>query len=199
MGKYRDHRERRGKRHGNDQDAFFGQASEPSYFQDTPSTEPDAIDAELLWFNASKGFGFVKLSDGAEAYLHIRVLEAAGRSDLPVGTHLKVIVEEAPRGRQVVKLVDIGNHTAQTPAAESVTEESAPASTAQLESAGTVKWYNPEKGFGFIAPDNGEKDVFIHATALTCAGLNVLEEGQRVVFQSGRGKKGMEVQAIRLA
>ena len=147
MGKYRDHRERRGKRHGNDQDAFFGQASEPSYFQDTPSTEPDAIDAELLWFNASKGFGFVKLSDGAEAYLHIRVLEAAGRSDLPVGTHLKVIVEEAPRGRQVVKLVDIGNHTAQTPAAESVTEESAPASTAQLESAGTVKWYNPEKGF----------------------------------------------------
>ena len=78
MGKYRDHRERRGKRHGNDQDAFFGQASEPSYFQDTPSTEPDAIDAELLWFNASKGFGFVKLSDGADAYLHIRVLEAAG-------------------------------------------------------------------------------------------------------------------------
>ncbi|MFU0506269.1 cold-shock protein [Pseudaminobacter sp. NGMCC 1.201702] len=199
MGKYRDHRERRGKRHGNHQDAFFGQASEPSYFQDTPSTEPDAIDAELLWFNPSKGFGFVKLSDGAEAYLHIRVLEAAGRSDLSVGTHLKVIVEEAPRGRQVVKLVDIGNHTAQTPAAESLIEEGAAVGTTQLESEGTVKWYNPEKGFGFIAPDNGEKDVFIHATALSRAGLSVLEEGQRVVFQSGRGKKGMEVQAIRLA
>jgi CspA family cold shock protein len=57
----------------------------------------------------------------------------------------------------------------------------------------------PRKGFGFIAPDNGEKDVFIHATTLARAGLSVLEEGQRVVFQSGRGKKGMEVQAIRLA
>jgi CspA family cold shock protein len=131
--------------------------------------------------------------------LHIRVLEAAGRSDLSVGTHLKVIVEEAPRGRQVVKLVDIGNHTAQTPAAESLIEEGAAVGTTQLESEGTVKWYNPEKGFGFIAPDNGEKDVFIHATALSRAGLSVLEEGQRVVFQSGRGKKGMEVQAIRLA
>jgi CspA family cold shock protein len=98
MGKYRDHRERRGKRHGNDQDAFFGQASEPSYFQDAPRIESDAIDAELLWFSASKGFGFVKLSDGAEAYLHIRVLEAVGLSDLSDGTHLKVIVEEAPRG-----------------------------------------------------------------------------------------------------
>ena len=125
MGKYRDHRERRGKRHGNDQDAFFGQASEPSYFQDAPSIEPEAVDAELLWFNASKGFGFVKLSDGAEAYLHIRVLEAAGGHDLSDGTHLKVIVEEAPRGRQVVKVVNIGDHTAQTPAAESFIEAGA--------------------------------------------------------------------------
>lgn len=198
MGKYRDHRERRGKRHGKEQDASFGQASEPSYFQDAPRIESDAIDAELLWFNPSKGFGFVKLSDGAEAYLHIRVLEAAGRRDLSDGTHLKVIVEEAPRGRQVAKVVDIGDHTPKTSAAESIIEGGA-VGTAQLEIEGTVKWYNLEKGFGFIAPDNGEKDVFLHATALTRAGLSVLEEGQRVVFQSGRGKKGMEVQAIRLA
>ncbi|MBZ9603114.1 cold-shock protein [Phyllobacterium sp. KW56] len=67
-----------------------------------------------------------------------------------------------------------------------------------MESAGTVKWYDPEKGFGFIAPDNGEKDVFVHATALTGSGLSLLVEGQKVVVECGQGKKGLEVRSIRL-
>ncbi|MCO5066784.1 MAG: cold-shock protein [Rhizobiaceae bacterium] len=67
------------------------------------------------------------------------------------------------------------------------------------EIEGTVKWYNSEKGFGFVAPDIGEKDVFVHASVLTRSGLSVLMEGQRVVFQSGHGKKGREVRTIRLA
>lgn len=57
MGKYRDHRERRGKRHGNEQGSFSEQVYEPSYFQDTPGLTPDAVDAEVIWFNAGKGFG----------------------------------------------------------------------------------------------------------------------------------------------
>ncbi|UVK48530.1 cold-shock protein (plasmid) [Mesorhizobium sp. AR07] len=70
---------------------------------------------------------------------------------------------------------------------------------AQPESGGTVKWYKPEKGFGFIAPDNGEKDVFVHASTLTRSGLSALVEGQKVVVACGQGKKGLEVQSIRLA
>lgn len=69
----------------------------------------------------------------------------------------------------------------------------------QLESEGTVKWYNPEKGFGFIAPDNDEKDVFVHATALSGSGLSTLVEGQKVFVQCGQGKKDLEVRAIRFA
>lgn len=55
---------------------------------------------------------------------------------------------------------------------------------------GTVKWFNPAKGFGFIQPDNGEKDVFVHISAVEKAGLGVLNEGQRVEFEvvSERGK-----------
>ncbi len=55
---------------------------------------------------------------------------------------------------------------------------------------GTVKWFNPAKGFGFIQPDNGEKDVFVHISAVEKAGLGVLTEGQRVSFDvvSERGK-----------
>ncbi|RWO01662.1 MAG: cold-shock protein [Mesorhizobium sp.] len=68
-----------------------------------------------------------------------------------------------------------------------------------MESEGTVKWYNPEKGFGFIAPDNGEKDVFVHATALSRSGLSLLVEGQKVIVECGQGKKGLEVRRVRLA
>jgi CspA family cold shock protein len=55
---------------------------------------------------------------------------------------------------------------------------------------GTVKWYNPQKGFGFIAPDDGGKDVFVHATALEVAGIRGLNDGQQVSFelQEERGK-----------
>jgi CspA family cold shock protein len=49
---------------------------------------------------------------------------------------------------------------------------------------GTVKFYNDQKGFGFIQPDNGEKDVFVHATALERAGIAGLREGQKVVFDT---------------
>ena len=152
-----------------------------------------------MWFNASKGFGFVKLSDGTEAYLHVRVLEAAGSRGVSDGTRLKVTVEESPRGHQVAQVLEIGDQIAKTPANMRLAGESFAGTGAQLESEGTVKWYNPEKGFGFIAPENGEKDVFVHATALTRSGLSVLVEGQKVFVECAQGKKGLEVRSIRLA
>ena len=48
---------------------------------------------------------------------------------------------------------------------------------------GTVKWFNSQKGFGFIQPDNGGKDVFVHITAVEAAGLSGLNEGQKVSFE----------------
>lgn len=54
-------------------------------------------------------------------------------------------------------------------------------------------------GSVFIAPEDGQNDIFVHATALTRSGLSVLEEGQKVIFEAGQGKKGLEVRSIRLA
>ncbi|MEZ5814859.1 MAG: cold-shock protein [Alphaproteobacteria bacterium] len=56
---------------------------------------------------------------------------------------------------------------------------------------GTVKWFNPDKGFGFIVPDDGGKDVFVHITAVEAAGMKTLEEGQKVEYelQENRGKE----------
>ena len=55
---------------------------------------------------------------------------------------------------------------------------------------GTVKFYNDQKGFGFIAPDDGSKDVFVHATALERAGMRGLAEGQKVSFELETGRNG---------
>ena len=63
---------------------------------------------------------------------------------------------------------------------------------------GTVKFYNDTKVFGFIAPDNGEKDVFVHATQLDGVG-GYLQEGQPVMFEAVQGKKGQEAQNIEMA
>jgi cold shock protein len=66
------------------------------------------------------------------------------------------------------------------------------------EQEGTVKWYNTEKGFGFIMVSDGGKDVFVHRSALERAGVNMLNEGQRVVVQVVAGQKGREAASIEL-
>jgi CspA family cold shock protein len=58
---------------------------------------------------------------------------------------------------------------------------------------GTVKFYNSQKGFGFIQPDNGEKDVFVHATALERAGMRDLFEGQKVTFDTAEDRRSGKV------
>jgi CspA family cold shock protein len=63
---------------------------------------------------------------------------------------------------------------------------------------GTVKWFNAEKGYGFITVDGGQ-DVFVHYSAIDMAGYKVLEEGQQVVFEVGTGSKGPQAEAVRPA
>ncbi|MDH2424947.1 cold-shock protein [Sphaerisporangium sp. TRM90804] len=62
---------------------------------------------------------------------------------------------------------------------------------------GTVKWFNAEKGFGFIAPDDGSADVFVHFSAIDSSGYRTLEENQRVDFTTTRGPKGPQAEQVR--
>ena len=63
---------------------------------------------------------------------------------------------------------------------------------------GSVKWFNAEKGFGFIAQDDGGADVFVHYSAIDSQGYRSLDEGQRVEFEIGQGQKGPQAQDVRV-
>jgi CspA family cold shock protein len=62
---------------------------------------------------------------------------------------------------------------------------------------GNVKWFNGEKGFGFIAQDGGGPDIFVHYSEIQGTGFKSLDEGQRVEFEIGQGQKGPQAQAVR--
>jgi CspA family cold shock protein len=62
---------------------------------------------------------------------------------------------------------------------------------------GTVKWFNDAKGFGFITPDDGSKDVFVHHTAIVGEGFKSLQEGDRVIYEVTQGPKGPQAENVR--
>ena len=136
--------------------------------------------------------------------MHIRQLEAAGHSSVPEGARVKVRIGQGHKGPEVTEVIEVDTSTAQI---TSTTERrSAPRSSSQRqpgvgsteESIGSVKWYNADKGFGFIGQDDGGKDVFVHATTLERSRLSGLAEGQRVRMQIGQGQKGPEARSIEL-
>ncbi len=63
---------------------------------------------------------------------------------------------------------------------------------------GTVKWFNPEKGYGFITPDEGGKDLFVHHSAIQAEGFRSLNEGEKVEFEVTQGQKGPQAVNVRV-
>jgi len=200
MGRYKDYREP--KRRGHNDDRTFGDRAvedRPNYPRPSAPQASAPIDSVVKWFNADKGFGFVALGGGSEAFIHVRQLETAGHSSVPEGARIKVRIGQGQKGTEVTEVIAVDLSTAQLGSSA----ERRPATPSQVvgptkESTGTVKMYKADKGFGFVGQDGGGKDVFVHATTLARAGLSGLAEGQRVRMQIGQGKKGLEAQAIEL-
>jgi CspA family cold shock protein len=190
------------RRRGFDDDDFsapiqasrFGGPS-PSFTRSAPPVPSGpAVRAIVKWFNAEKGFGFVEVPDGSgDAFLHVAVLRPARRENVSPGTTLQVRIAPGQKGPQVTEVVEIDESSAAAesarPASRSPRGEAASVNPGVVR--GTVKWFNQEKGYGFIAPDEGGPDVFVHVTAVERSGLPTLREGQILEYQTqlqGNGK-----------
>ena len=167
------------------------------------STSDPPVRAVVKRFNPEKGFGFVELSDGSgDAFLHESVLAQGGISVVQPGDTLEVAIGPGHTGPHVTEVLSVDMSTAKptTPPRSSfrAAKSGGPSSGLSVEEAGTVKWFNTEKGFGFIARDGGGKDVFVHVSALERSGLTALNEGERVTFDLAEGRKGPEAVKVRL-
>lgn len=158
----------------------------------------------MKWFNSEKGFGFAELNDGSgDAFLHIAVLQAAGQDAVEPGTKLKVQVGQGQKGRQITAVLEVDRTSAAAP--QPRRDRSGPPAgrggfqadeSSAVELSGTVKWFNGEKGFGFVVTEDGGKDVFVHISVLEKAGLRSLAEGQRIgmrVVQTPKGREAISV------
>lgn len=147
-----------------------------------------SVKTRLKWFNAAKGFGFVSPIDGApDAFLHVSVLHRAGLQELGDQAELICEIGQGPKGPQVMRIVETVSMGITAPR-----PRGGPAPTEEEELAGTVKWFKPDKGFGFITADDSAKDVFVHKSVLRRSGLNLLEAGQRVQMRVQDVEKGRE-------
>jgi CspA family cold shock protein len=212
MGRGRDFR---GPRRRGFSDDDFSPADVPDFgarrafgsFSAQPAmAEGPEVAATVKWFNGQKGFGFVELADGTgDAFLHVAVLQAAGRQSVLPGAKMRIATAQGPKGRQVARVIDVDESTAAEPprrpreGAVARSPRDAPRDlSSAVEMAGTVKWFNTEKGFGFIAPEGGGKDVFVHISVLGRSGLTALAEGQQVTMRVVETPKGREAVSVAL-
>jgi cold shock protein len=200
---HNDRNPRRPQRRGFDDDNYspperLAPRESGARFEASPAGPP--VQATVKWYNPDKGFGFVGLASGGDAFLHVSVVERSGNSTVPPGATLEVRIGSGQKGQQVTEILSVDSSTAQQEPARRPRPEARHASSDQaaVEEFGTVKFYAAEKGFGFIVRDNGGKDIFVHASALNRAGISEPAKGQRVAVDMVEGGKGPEAVSIRL-
>ena len=165
------------------------------------------VDAVVKWFKADKGYGFVELANGqGDAFLHANALHASGHESVPAGAKLKVIVGAGAKGAQVTRVVEVdATGIVERPARPEGAftggaggpsgprpRRAAPDPATAVSVSGRVKWFDDAKGFGFVASDDGGKDVFVHISVLGPSGISHLAEGQAVNMRVVDTPKGRE-------
>lgn len=178
---------------------FEGPSSFSRRPEDAHESPLDVVEVTVLWFNVSKGFGFVQPEEGEKAFIHLRQLEAAGVSRIGEGAALRVVLQHGEKGPSVSKVIEVISAGQTAPAAKRPFDQHHLSMGEPLQKAsGVVKWFNAKKGFGFIGRTDGGKDIFVHASALRGSRLNELREGQAVIVQFAQGPKGPEAKSLKI-
>jgi CspA family cold shock protein len=161
----------------------------------------------VKWFNTAKGFGFIQPDDGgSDVFVHISAVEQAGLRGLNEGDLVNFELEQDRRSGKLSagQLVVTGQGAAPPRSGGGGFGGGGgggggrPAGDPAGTGAGTVKWFNPTKGFGFIQPDDGGQDVFVHISAVEQAGLRGLNEGQQVAYDLEADRRSGKTSATNL-
>jgi CspA family cold shock protein len=171
---------------------------------DPNSGDTGRLDGKIKWFNRSKGFGFIIPNDGSgDVFLPLAVLERSGFSDAPDGASVTVDWVQGPKGRAAAQVLALDASTAaprppRDPRPRHDAHGDAPSHGAAESLDGVVKWYDLVRGFGFILPNDGGKDVFIHVSALRRSGIDELQPGQQVRMTVSEARRGREAGSVEL-
>ncbi|MFI8523979.1 cold-shock protein [Promicromonospora sukumoe] len=148
---------------------------------DRAADAPMGVLGTVTWYEPAKGYGFVTPEGGrAEIFVHSSAIVGGGV--ISEGQRVAFLVVDGEKGPQADHLLPLG---------------AAAAPSASDGADGTVSWYDDTKGFGFVAPDAGGEDIFVHVSALG-RGLTELAEGARVTFDVVDGDKGPNARNVQL-
>lgn len=178
---------------------FFESFKQQDNYETVSTAEVEQIRCIVKWFNPIKGFGFVMPEDVDEdIFLHFSVLDAAGYQYLSPGDELECFVGDGRKGRQVGQILEVipARHV---PGQQRMMPRPVQPVGALDQMDGEVKWFNTIRGFGFVTPDCGGRDVFVHASVLRRIGLQKVNPGQRVRMQvtsSDRGRQAWTLDLI---
>jgi len=148
---------------------------------------PDAplgVLGTVSWYEPGKGYGFIT-PDGGGAEIFVHSSAIVGGGVISEGQRVAFLIVDGERGPQADHLLPLGPEAVGRPQASDGAD-------------GTVSWYDGDKGFGFVAPDSGGEDVFVHVSALA-RGLTELPEGARVTYDVAAGDKGPQARNVQLA
>ncbi len=155
---------------------------------DLPADASLGVLGTVTWYEPAKGYGFATV-DGGDAEIFVHSSAIVGGGVITEGQRVAFLVVEGEKGPQADHLLPLGADAGRAG------EHGADAVPDGAD--GTVTWYDAGKGFGFVTPDDGGQDVFVHARALG-GDLAELVEGDRVSYRLSEGEKGQQAQGVRL-
>lgn len=157
----------------------------------------ERIEASVKWYNPEKGYGFLTLDNGSldvDIMIHFSVLDAVQCPYVNKGDRVICDVGPGKCGLHVIRVIEVKFESVSPRSLSDYLNPTLPEAIEEIE--GTIKWYNPDKGYGFILPNNRTAEIFLHSSVLRRTGHKILEPGTRVLAKVFLSEKGPEARQI---